>query len=331
VTTPDTEPPVKILYVLGRGRSGSTIFANALGEIDGFFSAGEVRDLFDPILRRTDATCACGEAIRTCPVWSKVLDRLPEHDVEEVARWQREVVRERSVPRLLRRRRWDETSWPALTSYARVMSHLYRALADVTGARVIVDSSKRPSYGLFLRHVAGCDPYYVHMVRDPRASASSWKNRSYVGVRGDTVTQRGALDATLRWNLLNLGAEATLRTAGPERRLQLRYEDFAAEPRATVQQVATFVGEGDVASPFTGDRTIQMGTNHTVAGNPSRQRLGEVVIRDTGDWREGSSRRDRWLATTVALPFLPRYRYPLRSSRVGPAPAAAEVPADQPS
>ena len=33
---------VKVLYIVGMGRSGSTILANSLGEVDGFFSAGEI-------------------------------------------------------------------------------------------------------------------------------------------------------------------------------------------------------------------------------------------------------------------------------------------------
>jgi hypothetical protein len=322
VTAADSDPPVKILYVLGRGRSGSTIFANALGELDGFFSAGEVRDLFDPVLRRPDSMCACGEPVRDCPVWAKVLARLPEVDIDEVARWQHDVVRERRVYRLLRRRpgegRHGGQDWAALTAYARLMSQVYEALADVTGARVIVDASKRPSYGLFLQHVAGCEPYYVHIVRDPRASAYSWKSRRYVGSAGDTVAQRGAVDATLRWDVLNLGAEATLRSVPSERRIQIRYEDFAAEPRETVERIATFVGEGGGTTPFAGERTIELGTNHTIAGNPSRQRIGRIEIRDDEDWRVRSSRLDRWLATAVALPLLPRYGYRLRSGAGGP-------------
>lgn len=318
MTTSDAEPAVpavKVLYVLGRGRSGSTIFANAVGEVDGFFSAGEVRELFDPVLRRPESTCACGELITDCPVWSKVVAQLPEVDLDEVARWQHEVVRERRLYRLLRHRHHDDRSWKALNAYAELMSHVYRALAEVTGARVIIDASKRPSYALLLQHVAGCEPYYVHIVRDPRASAYSWKNRRYVGSAGSAITPKGPVDATLRWDVLNLGAEATLRSVPPERRLQIRYEDFAAEPRQVVQRTTAFVGEGDASTPFDGERTIELGTNHTIAGNPSRQRIGQVVIRDEEDWRVRSSRLDRWLATAVALPLLPRYRYPLRSRR----------------
>ena len=34
--------PVKVLYVAGLGRSGSTILANTLGQVEGFFSGGEL-------------------------------------------------------------------------------------------------------------------------------------------------------------------------------------------------------------------------------------------------------------------------------------------------
>ena len=52
---------------------------------------------------------------------------------------------------------------------------LYRAIATVTGARVIVDSSKLPSYLAVLRGVDGLDVRTVHLVRDPRAAAFSWQ------------------------------------------------------------------------------------------------------------------------------------------------------------
>ena len=79
-------------------------------------------------------------------------------------------------------------------------------------ARVIVDSSKRPSYAAFLRSVPGCDPYYVHLIREPRASAYSWQSRRYQSAQGQgvEVTRRGPLDSTLRWSILNLESEGLL-------------------------------------------------------------------------------------------------------------------------
>lgn len=298
---------MKVLYVLGRGRSGSTIFGNVLGALDGFFCGGEIRFLWDPVVVRS-SKCACGSVIFECPVWSQVLARLRDVDVGQVARWQHEIVKEHNTPRLLLHRAGRR--WHALESYARVMQRLYAAVADVTGARVTVDTSKRPSYAAFLATLPSFDPYYVHLVREPHASAYSWRSRRYASALGDRdVRRRSALDATLRWDLLNLGSEAVLRRAGPGRALRIRYEDFVADPRATVERARALVREPAAGSPFVDDRTVTLGVNHSIAGNPSRFSTGTLVLEDRSDWRKGQSRVERWVTTAVAFPFLHRYGY----------------------
>lgn len=298
---------MKVLYVLGRGRSGSTIFGNVLGELDGFFCGGEIRFVWDPVVVRS-SECACGSVIFECPVWSEVLAQLRDVDVAQVARWQHEIVKEHNTVRLLRRR--ARTRWDALESYARVMQRLYAALARVTGATVIVDTSKRPSYAAFLGTLDEFEPYYVHLVREPHASAYSWRSRKYASALADRdVRRRTALDATVRWDLLNLGSEAVLRRAGAGRALQIRYEDFVAAPRTTVERARELVGESSARSPFVDDRTVALGVNHSIAGNPSRFSTGTLVLEDKSDWRDGQSRIDRWITTAVAFPFLHRYGY----------------------
>ena len=302
---------MKVLYILGRGRSGSTILGNVLGEIDGFFAAGELRELWDPVVANGNA-CACGRPLRECPVWSQVLARLEDVDVLAASGWQREIVKESNLLRLLRTR--DTATWPALDNYARLTSRLYAAVREVTGCDVLVDTSKRPSYAAFLTHVEGLEPYFIHLARDPRASAYSWQSRRYQSVRGDEVKRRNALDATLRWDLLNLEAEALLRRVPADHRMQLRYEDFATAPRATVASIRDLVHESGRDLPFTDERTVVLGENHTIAGNPSRFQTGELELRDKAEWRTKQDRWSRWLATATALPFLRRYGYGLRST-----------------
>jgi sulfotransferase family protein len=301
---------MKVLYVLGRGRSGSTIFGNVLGELDGFFCGGEIRFLWDPVVVRS-SVCGCGNIIFECPVWSEVLADVRDVDVNQVAGWQHDIVKEHNTLRLLRHR--AGRPWRALEGYASVMRRLYESLARTTGASVIVDTSKRPSYAAFLGTLGDFDPYYVHLVREPRASAYSWHNRKYASARGDgEVHRRSALDSTIRWDLLNLGSEAVLRRAGAERSLRLRYEDFVAAPRATIERAGKLVGQKPGRSPFLDERTVALRVNHSIAGNPSRFSTGVLELKDSSDWREGQSRVDRWVSTLVALPFLHRYGYAIR-------------------
>jgi Sulfotransferase family len=298
---------MKVLYVLGRGRSGSTIFGNVLGELDGFVCGGEIRFLWDPVVVR-NSVCGCGSIIFECPVWSEVLARVSDVDVDRVVQWQHEIVKEHNTVRLLRHR--TGRSWAALEGYAGVMRRLYEALADVTGARVIVDTSKRPSYAAFLGTLDDFDAHYVHLVREPHASAHSWRSRKYASARGDgEVRRRSALDATIRWDLLNLGSEAVLRRAGAERSQRIRYEDFVAAPRTTVEATRALLGESAGPSPFLDERTVMLGVNHSIAGNPSRFSTGTLVLEDRSEWRAAQSRLDRIVTTLVAYPFLHRYGY----------------------
>lgn len=300
---------VKVLYLLARGRTGSTIVARLLGEIPGFLSVGEVRSLWDPVAL-SGGRCACGERLHQCSVWASIL-RLA--GAPEAAAWQREVVRERNFLKLVGPGVRRTSDWEAFRRYATLMGTVYAELAQAHDARVIVDSSKRPSYAALLRHIDGIDPYYVHLVRDPRASAYSWKHRRYESVTpGEEVTRRGPIDATVRWDVLNLEAELLKHAVSSQRFLRLRLEDFVAFPRRSLESILAFVGETPSSLPLTDDRFAQLGTSHMIGGNPSPRLPGVVEIHDSSEWRSQQGRWDRLLSTATALPLMRRYGYSLR-------------------
>jgi hypothetical protein len=295
-----------VVYILGRGRSGSTTLGQSLGAGRGFFYAGEVRYLWDPVLTH-ETPCACGAQLSECPVWGRVLAELTHVDLDWIVRCQREVLQESKLGRLLRSRAPE--SWPALAAFRDATRELYAAIATVTGCRVIVDSSKRPSHALVLGQVPQLAPYYVHLVRDPRASAYSWRNRQYRGGAGGEIRQRTSLDATLRWLLLNLGSELVTYRTGRARSRRMRYEDFIASPRGTIADLARWAGESLDESVFADERTVRVPASHAIAGNPVRSRTGEVVLRDNAEWHSRQPSMDRLIATTVAAPVLHRYGY----------------------
>ena len=66
--------PVRVVYLTGTGRSGSTLLGNAIGSLPGALSAGEIRFL----LRRGIAEggrCGCREPVVECPVWQPALEK----------------------------------------------------------------------------------------------------------------------------------------------------------------------------------------------------------------------------------------------------------------
>ena len=77
--------PVKVLYVAGLGRSGSTILANTLGQVEGFFSGGELNFIWKHALIE-NRLCGCGRPSRECPFWGPVFNGEFGGQSEELAR-----------------------------------------------------------------------------------------------------------------------------------------------------------------------------------------------------------------------------------------------------
>lgn len=62
---------------------------------------------------------------------------------------------------------------PLPGGYRALLGHLYRAIRRVTGARVVVDSSKNASYARILADTPGIRLRILHLVRDSRGVAYS--------------------------------------------------------------------------------------------------------------------------------------------------------------
>jgi hypothetical protein len=147
------------------------------------------------------------------------------------------------------------------------------------------------------------DARVLHVVRDPRATAESWRRAK------EYIPAMGAARSTAYWTGFNLASERVAR-AFPRRSLRLRYEDFTADPRGSLARVIAHVGL-DGAPPVDADGRADLGVNHTVTGNPDRLRRGPVRIREDDAWTRTQPAPARLVATALALPLLARYRYPL--------------------
>jgi hypothetical protein len=312
-TRPGSGVRMKVLSIIGYTRSGSTLLDSILGQVDGFFSTGELHYLWERGLIE-GRRCGCGQALGSCEVWPRVLAMAFDGgtpDPSEVMALQNRVVRTRHTWHLLRGGRGPFFDENAFRSYRDIAGNLYRGIADVTGARVVVDSSKRPSDGALTTLLPGVEHYVVHLVRDPRAVVYSWRRRKQEldSVVGEGMPRQGVASSAFGWLELNAFSELVRRKAGPSRAILLRYEDFIEAPRATVASIASMVDEMEGELPFVDETTVRLAPNHTVAGNPGRFSTGETTLRPDLEWRERMLPKDRLLTTAITAPLLSRYRY----------------------
>ncbi len=306
--------PLKILSITGWCRNGSTILGNVLGEIPGVVHVGELHFLWKNAAGRgANSRCGCGSEVSRCPFWSRILPvgrpagTAADDWAQTVIRRQRACVRTRHTWRVLR----DGLSGDDIRAHAALMTSVYHAIAELAGARLIVETTKIPGETALLPRLTGVCPFYVHLVRDPRAVAQSWslpKDYCYV---------MPAWKSTAYWHGFNTAARAITRH-DPQRSLFLRYEDFTADPAGTVESLLRLCGMDTAANPVR-DRVVELHTNHTVTGNPDRFLTGSRAIRDRDDgWREGLSVPAKLTVLALAWPQFGRYGYRYRGTFASP-------------
>lgn len=303
---------LRVVYVVGKGRSGSTLLDDVLGTMPGVASLGELRLLWSRCLD-DGYLCACGAPVSACPVWRPALEAavgaLTPDRFARVERLQRRVMAWPQVPRVLAGVRTS-----ADRELGEVLGRLYPALAEALGAQTLVDSSKWPLPPAVLGQVPGVEAWVVHLVRDPRAVAHSYRRRKG-GVGQPELPRFGALHTALSWSVRNATAELARKPLPDDRFRRLRYEDLAAGPRAVVQDLGAWLGVREADAGFVDDRTVHLGEAHLIGGNPRRFERGEVHIRADQEWSDAGTTHAHRLVGAVTAPLRRRYGYGTRGGR----------------
>lgn len=299
-----------VVYVIGSGRSGSTVLDALLGSHPRAVSTGELSHLVRDGWMGTEI-CACGNAVVDCPQWTAAraawTAQLGEGVVAEYLPLQRSVERLRRVPGLILGSRRGQPGWQR---YQVLTRGLFRAIVETTGRDVIVDSSKNPVRALALSR-AGVELKLVHLVRDPRAVAWSF-GKSFTrdpagGVQRDrpgTPIWRTALN----WQFVNAQAQLVRRRLPANRSMIVRYEDLVTHPRVTLARIGRLVDLNleEVATAVEAGTPVVI--DHPVAGN--RLRMSRVVhlVRDDA-WRSAMPASDQRLVSLLAQPSMHVFGY----------------------
>jgi hypothetical protein len=290
-----------------------------IAEHDGFCALGELHFIWERSFAQNQL-CGCGERFYDCPFWAEVVRvafaREPRaFDASRARRLKDGIDRKRALPWLLARRRPPGVR-RALAAYAALLEPLYDAARTVSGARAVLDSSKDPKHGLILARMPRVQLHVVHLVRDPRAVAFSWRRRRRrpeVHWTAEDMPIEPVRATAARWLAHNALVERLASRAASFQRL--RYEDLVAEPAASVERVLRVLPwERPSCTPALG-ASVTLAPSHTVAGNPMRFRHGRVQLRLDDEWRAAMRPRDRLAVLAAAWPLLARYGYPLRTAR----------------
>ena len=290
---PDTPPEhpaaaPKVLYVMGAGRSGSTILGVALGNCDGVFYAGEL----DKWLPRGGRSPVPGEERER--FWELVRAQVDPDGIAGGRVRSLERSSELLDPRRVRARR------ALRPRYLELASRLFASIAATSGCERLVDSSHYPMRARELQRLDGIELYLLFLVRDPESVVAS------LG-REDVPERRyGVLAANAYLWLTYLLAGWVFLRHPRGRRLFVRHEEFLADPATVVRRILLATGSsaslgGETLAtgiPFQGNRLIRSPTVTLRAGSPSAPPRSRVTRALQLPWRLVFKRLD---AATHAL------------------------------
>jgi hypothetical protein len=227
-SSPSQKP--KVIYVMGQGKSGSTILGVALGNCDGVFFAGELctwlMNAGTPVLGGTERT----------RFWQEV--RVKVEGASELFGGRAFDLLERSLSAV----RIDR--FPAQDRlrgrYREITEGLYRSIAERAQSTHVVDTSHLPLRARELQGIEGIELYLVFLVRNTESVVGSYTRH----VKAREVAERRwrffVINVHL-WVTYVLSVLVFLRQP-KERRVLVHHEDFIANPEGVLRELLDFAG-----------------------------------------------------------------------------------------
>lgn len=300
--------PLRVLYIMGHSRSGSTILNNLLGCHQQVVAVGELANLVERGWNK-HLPCSCGEPGDLCLFWREVRQHWNElaggEDLPGYVRLQRRFERIRSIPLVLYSLYRED---PLFNEYVRSTILLFTAVARVAGRDVVVDASKNPVRALALSRAPEIDLTIVHLIRDARGVAWSF-NRS----------SQPVAKTALFWMAITLISSLVGKFS--HKSLLLRYEDLARFPRTALGRIQPLVGLSyDHVGAFV-EAGGKIPSVHCIAGNRLRKQ-GPLQLRLDEEWGLALPLRDKTVLWLLAGWLLRCFGYrrarPSASQRHGP-------------
>ena len=265
---------MRIIYIMGPGRSGSTLLERVLNSAPTAFALGEFRNFW--CMEHKDLICSCGSPVLRCSFWNEVIETagVGRAELNALLRGEDAIVR---IKYLVKRRFClpGIVADPAVRSFIEPQRVLFEAISTVSGCETLVDSSKSTSRAWILAAVQ--DVSIIHLYRNATDTIVSWRlpkwDKGLNAPMRKMSIQRAAFEW---WKIENFGRR--LGRCYPLSRIN--YEEFVASPRDVLNNIKDESIRHVTAQIAWHDEqtVIPSRCYHSLNGNPDRYETGPITI-----------------------------------------------------
>ena len=252
-SAPESTDTARIVFVAGISFSGSTLTGLLLGSRPNAVFGGELKDYkrrMQSEIRGSGHFCSCGGSRDSCPFWSEVQRRYgleEELSPSPGFSWRNMVLGLKLITGI-------GLGGPRESPHGRLVKCIYDvARQQYPDVRWVVDTSKSISNLDAIARMPGVEVSVIHLVRDGKSVAGSYKKR---GGR--------ALYGMATWSIGNLFIRQYIRRR-KLRSITVDYRSLCIGDEATYRSINEFLGS-DLSLPLAGERIAQT-QFHIVSGN----------------------------------------------------------------
>lgn len=303
---------VRVLWIAGHGRSGSTLLDRVLGQIDGYCSTGELGFIWENAMVQNER-CGCGNSFEDCEFWHEVIrEAFGKLDIPQrqyIHHLWSLLIKRKAILKLAFPRLRDKQFSANLTEYVQILDALYRAVQKISSSSVVIDSCGFPPHGYILNEIPAIDLRVIHLIRDSRAVTYSWQTLKKNPSRSteEAYMERLSTAKSIElWMFDNIFVEILKRKT--KNNTLIRYEDFVSDPIVLLKNSLKDIQLPDSDFDFfTSPDTVDLQKSHTVCGNPMRFRDGEVKLKLDERWKSNMPRFKKDVVGAITSPLLLYY------------------------
>ncbi len=215
---------ISVIYLLGAGRSGTTLMATVLNNHPDIQTIGEMHQFVEYI--KDQKHCSCGELLYSCQFWTDIIKdlALDPNDLEKIQDEIKRIEEHKNILKLLLSKNNEE-------EYLKVQTKIFSSIQKQVPHLTLLDSSKYIARYLLLKrsdrlHIKG-----LYVIRDVRGVINSFNKQ--------VQTQRTPISTILYYSLINFFGQIVCWLDKDV--IKVKYEDLIDDPENILNDVYNHV------------------------------------------------------------------------------------------
>ncbi len=243
---------IPLIYILGSGRSGSTLLGLMLGKNPGYFNIGEAQNL-PWELKKENKLCGCGISLNKCPFWKNIIAELDFENQDVPINYFREkpgagkVLRWKYLKDIIFGKVSEKHKKKILkygTNNYQYFSKVRNRAKELSGSDInrIIDVSKHSYRLFFLKQSDLFDIKVIHLIKNPCSFvySSAVKNTQFTKI----VEYKQVFKMSLRWLVENYIMLKLLENHfKKEDYIFITYKQLSTDPDTTIEAISNTLGE----------------------------------------------------------------------------------------